>query len=217
MVMKLPLLLLGLALAAAPARAAGLKLRGGPRAENALRRFVETNPRLRARLAATAARQTAFMSQARDADLRDSVADAPAPETLKKQLAAASGARRWDLLSQLPGVEKPAPVSCPTLSECAAPDLAAEAPDASAVSESLRRLVRPWMLLQHARRSALELKPLDGPGDAVLAVRLKGRGQPTLTLNVTPNAYGGFKVWYAEPFVLASLYGRERDAALSGR
>jgi hypothetical protein len=211
------LAVLCLAVAAAPAGAAGLRLKGGPRAENALRVFVRENPKLQARLAAAAEREKAFLAAARDPDLRDSVAAAPDPGALKAELAAASGARRWELLSGLPGVQAPAPADCLTLSSCATPELAADAADAGSVPDALRRLVRPWMLLQQARGSSVTLVPADGPGDAVLAVELKGRHQPTLTLNVTPCALGGFKVWYGEPFVLASLYGRERDAALSGR
>ncbi|MDE2490529.1 MAG: hypothetical protein KGM24_06750, partial [Elusimicrobia bacterium] len=147
------------------------------------------------------------------AGLRDSVAAAPAPASLEKALARASGAKRRALLSRLPGMEALPPSDCATLSACSQPELERDVADAELLPDALRRLVRPWMLLQKARGSALELKSITGPGDAVLAVRLKGRGQPTLTLHVTPGL-GGYRVWYAEPFVLASLYGRERDAAL---
>jgi hypothetical protein len=34
---------------------------------------------------------------------------------------------------------------------------------------------------------------------------------------VSPRLLGGFKVWFDEPLVLASVYGRERDAALKSR
>ncbi|MDE2491253.1 MAG: hypothetical protein KGM24_10425, partial [Elusimicrobia bacterium] len=71
-------LVLTAALAATPALAArdAVRLKGGPKAEDVLRRFVETSPALKARLAAAAARESALLADAR-AGLRDSVAAAP--------------------------------------------------------------------------------------------------------------------------------------------
>jgi len=70
------------------------------------------------------------------------------------------------------------------------------------------------MLLQQARGSSVEITPAT-TGDAVLTLKLKGLDAPPLTLNVSPRLLGGFKVWFDSPLVLASLYGRERDAALT--
>jgi hypothetical protein len=84
---------------------------------------------------------------------------------------------------------------------------------ADTLPEELRRLVRPWMLLQEARGSDLELIPVTAAGDAVLTLKLKDLKQE-LTLNVSPRLFGGFKVWFEQPLVLASLYGRERDALM---
>lgn len=213
--MKLSLFLLA-ALAAAPALAADkpLFLSGGPSAEDALRRFVDRDPRLKAKLDEAARRQEALLAAGRDPDLRDSVSDAGGPDELKRRIAQASGPGRAALISQLPGLQAPPAPTCPALTECAAPEFSATAADAAAVPETLRRMVRPWILLQAARGSKVELTPAEGEGDAVLNVGLKGLSAAGLTLNVAPDAAGGFKVWFGRPQEVASLYARERDAAL---
>ena len=196
--MKLSLLLLLLAATvSAPARAADkpLFLTGGPKAEDALRRFVERDPRLKAKLDEASQREEALLAAGRDPDLRDAVSD------------------RGSLLQRLPGLQAPAAPNCRALSECANPELSAQVADAALLPDALRSLVRPWMLLQQARGSEVELITAEGTGDAALKVALRGLSLAPLTLNVTPNS-GGFKIWFDRPQELASLYVRERDAAL---
>jgi hypothetical protein len=98
--------------------------------------------------------------------------------------------------------------SCPT------PELALDVLDPAQLPDSVRRLVRPWLVLQQARGSALVLTPVDGPGDAALSVKLKGLEPAPLIINVSPRLLGGFKVWVERPLYLAALYGREREAVL---
>jgi hypothetical protein len=200
--MKLSLLLLAAALAA-PVRAADkpLFLTGGPKAEDALRRFVERDPRLKARLDEASRREEILLAADRDPELRDAVSDG-------------SRLDRAALLQRLPGLKAPEAPVCRALSECAAPELSVEVADAALLPDALRRLVRPWMLLQQARGSDVKLVPAEGTGDAALTVALKGLASAPLTLNVTPNRPGGFTVWFDRPRELAALYVRERDAAL---
>jgi hypothetical protein len=190
-----------LALLALPA-AAQVSL-AGPKAEDRLRRFVSENAALRARLDDAARREEAFVADLRESALRD----------------AFSGDRlRRGFVEGLPGMSKPAPgAPCRSLSECAVPDLALAADDAATLPETVRRLVRPWLLLQQARGSRVDLTPVEGPGDAALLVRLRDSDAAPLVVNVTPRLLGGFKVWLDRPFVLAALYDRERSAALSSR
>lgn len=211
-----PALLLAVLAVALPVRAADkpLRLSGGPKSEDALRRFIAGDKRLKAKLDDAAAREEAFLAESRDSDLRDAVSDTNPADELKKELASASGAGRVRALEQLPGMKAPAAPDCASLSDCATPDLAADVPDAERLPDALRRLVRPWMLLQQARGSEAVVTPVDGSGDATLTVTLKDCDAAPLTLNVSPRLLGGFKVWYDQPLVLASLYGRERDAAL---
>ena len=201
--MKLSLFVLLAAAAAAPARAADkpLFLTGGPKAEDALRRFVERDPKLKAKLDEASQREGKIVASFREPDLRDSVAD--------------DG--RGALISRLPGMKAPAAPTCRTLSECDKPDLSAEVSDSSLVPDALRRIVRPWMLLQQARGTEVELSSLSGAGDAALRVGLKGLSAAPLTVNVAPGAAGGFKVWFDRPLELAALYVRERDAALKSK
>jgi hypothetical protein len=200
--MKLTLLLLAAALAA-PVHAADkpLFLTGGPKAEDALRRFVERDPKLKAKLDDAAQREEKNVAALRDPDLRDSVADTG----------------RSGLLSRLPGMKAPPPPTCLALADCAKPDLSAEVSDASLVPDALRRLVRPWMMLQQARGSEVVLSAETGAGDAALKVGLKGLSAAPLTVNVAPGAAGGFRVWFDRPQELAALYVRERDAALKAK
>ena len=197
--MKLSLLFLALTVVA-PVRAADkpLFLTGGPKAEDALRHFVERDPRLKAKLDAASQREETLIAADREPDLRDSVSDG----------------NRLALLQRLPGLKAPAAPTCRALSECADPELSVEVADAELLPDALRRLVRPWMLLQQARGSKVELTPAGGMGDAALYVALKGLASSPLTLNVAANRPGGFKVWFDRPQELAALYGRERDAAL---
>ena len=200
-----PALLAGLVFAvlgAQTASAQSIRLPRGPKAEDVLRRFIEQDARLKARLA-----------EARDSDLRDSIADKSGPEELKRRLAQASGARRESIIEQFPGMKAPAAPVCRSLGDCAVPELALDVADSARLPDSVRQLVRPWMLLQQARGSSVVITPAQ-TGDAVLTLKLKGLDAAPLTLNVSPRLLGGFKVWFDSPLVLASLYGRERDAAL---
>lgn len=212
--MKLPLLLLAL-FASAPVRAADkpLFLTGGPKAEDALRRFVERDPKLKAKLDAAAQRESVILAANRDADLRDSVSDG-GPGQLKRRLETAAPADRAALLAQLPGVRAPETPNCLVLSDCAEPRLSASVSDPALLPDALRRMVRPWMLLQQARGSKIELTPAEGPSDAALRVGLKGLSTEPLTLNVAPGDAGGFKLWFDRPEELAALYARARAAAL---
>lgn len=212
--MILPLLLL--ATLSAPSRAADkpLFLTGGPKAEDALRRFVERDPRLKAKLDAAAGREEALLAAGRDPDLRDAVAAPNDPEELTRRLETASGPERRILLSGLPGLKAPAAPTCLALSECAEPELSVSVDDAALLPDALRRLVRPWMLLQQARGSKIVLTAADGDGDAALKVGLKGLTAEPLTVDVTPSPAGGFKVGFERPRELAALYAREREAAL---
>ncbi|OGS01411.1 MAG: hypothetical protein A2V88_13820 [Elusimicrobia bacterium RBG_16_66_12] len=202
--MKLALLV-GLVFAALGAQAAparSIRLTRGPKAEDVLRRFVERDPSLKARFDDAAKREESFLAEVRDSDLRDSVADKSGTEELKLRL------------SQFPGMKAPQAPVCRSLGDCAVPELALDVADSARLPDSVRRLVRPWMLLQQARGSSVEITPAS-TGDAVLTLKLKDLDAPPLTLNVSPRLLGGFKVWFDQPLVLASLYGRERDAALT--
>lgn len=192
------LLLLAVAL---PSSAATLRLSGGAKSEDALRRFVEGDARLKARFDDAARREEAFLAENRETDLRDAVADF-------------TPARRADLIGMMPGMRVPPAPKCSTLSDCPVLDLADDAPDAASLPDAVRRLVRPWMLLQQARGSKVVLTPVEGEGDAALRLTLQDLDAPALTINVTPKLLGGFKVWFDQPLMLAALYGRERDAAL---
>lgn len=213
--MKLPLLLLAAATLAAPAFAADkpLFLTGGPKAEDALRRFVERDPKLKARLDEASQRQEKILASQREPDLRDAVSDAGGPDAFKRKLAQASAPERAALIQRLPGLKAPPSPSCRALAECASPDLSVQVADSALLADAVRRLVRPWMLLQQARGSEVALTPADGAGDAAVKVGLKGLSPAPLTLNVTPNS-GGFKVWFERPEETAALYARERAAAL---
>jgi hypothetical protein len=213
--MKLFLLLFAAA-AAVPVRAADkpLFLTGGPKAEDALRRFVERDPRLKVKLDEASRREEVLLARDREPDLRDSVSDLNGPDQLKQRLAQASATDRAALLRQLPGLKAPDAPSCRALTECSNPALSLEVADAELLPDAVRRLVRPWMLLQQARGSEVELTPASGTGDAALNVALKGVASAPLTLNVTANRPGSFTVWFDRPQELAALYVRERDAAL---
>ena len=192
---------LALLLLAGSSSAATVRLYGGPRSEDMLRRFVAQDGALKARLDEAVSRERAYVAEAMDSELRDSVAEPPTPERYKR------------MPERLPGMARVRSRACVTLSDCPTPDLALDVADSRALAESVRRLVRPWMLLQQARGKGLELRPVSA-GDAVLTLRLKGSKAAPLTLNVSPRLLGGFKVWFEQPLVLAALYGSERDALL---
>lgn len=212
--MRLSFLALACAVAAPASAAPGsVRLTRGPKAENALRRFVEESPRLKSRLDDAARREEFFLAESRESDLRDAVSDFSG-DALRRGLESSQGSRRKALLSALPGMAPASEPACRTVVDCAVPDLALDVPDARRLSDSVRRLVRPWMVLQQARGADIELSPLEGPGDAALALRLRGLEDQPLVLNVSPRLLGGFSVWFDRPFVLAALYDRERSSLL---
>ena len=213
------LLLLLSAAAALPAFAANppvVHLFDEARAEDKLRRFVESDQRLKTRLELTARREESYVSDMRDGNVRDALANRPNGDKLLTELETVTDDKRRDLLKHLPGMKTPPTPSsfCHTVADCPNPDLALDVADARALPESLRRLVRPWMVLQLARGSDADVSTLDGPGDATVSVRLHDSKIEPLIVNVTPNLLGGFKVWFERPLVLAALYDREREAVL---
>jgi|GEM_PF-3925479 len=193
-------LLLGLVALAAPSMAANsVRLNGKPQDEAALLRFLSENPRVKARLDAAIRQEAALKPLAEETDLRDAVAD------------------RTGALDHGAGRGVPAPSSCRTLSDCAAPELATEAATAAELPQSIARIVRPWVLLQQARGGSLAVAPAAAPGDAALVLTPRGLRTAPLTVHVTARPLGGFDVWLERPFELAAVYGDARGAALEPR
>ncbi len=212
--MKVSFLLLALALPAAAAPQS-VRLSGGAKAEDKLRRFVSQDARLKARLDEAARREEFYIAEARESDLRDAVSDADSGNHLRSALEKTASSKRQNLLETLPGMKAAATPACHTLAACPIPELALDVADAGRLPDSMRRLVRPWMVLQNARGSSVELSAVDGPGDAALSVTLTNLDAQPLIINVSPRLLGGFKVWFERPLVLAALYGREREAVLN--
>ncbi len=207
-----------LSLLAVPALSAPspVRLSGGVKAEDRLRRFVEQDAALKARLDDAIRREEAFVAESRETDLRDAVSDFSG-DRLHAALEAGTAEKRRAAVASLPGMgAAPAPAAlCRTIVDCPNPELAADVADSRALAESVRRLVRPWMVLQQARGSEAVISAIDGPGDAAISVKLKDLDAQPLIINVSPRLLGGFKVWFERPLVLAALYGREREAILS--
>lgn len=208
----LPLLLALLALSARAEPPAAFELKGGAKAEESLRRFIGSDPAVQARLADASARSQAMTEELRSSDLRDALAEGR-PEVVEQPPADASGEERAAFLEGLPGMRALPGSACRSLADCATPEMSVEVTEGRWLPDALRRLIRPWMLLQRARRSSLELSPR-AEGDAVLAMKLRGIDAPPMTLQVTPSPLGGFTVGFARPEGLADLYARERAAAL---
>ncbi|MDP3543689.1 MAG: hypothetical protein Q8T11_14570 [Elusimicrobiota bacterium] len=212
--MKTALFLLVVLAVPALAAPSAVRISGGKKAEDKLRRFVEQDERLKARLDEAVRREEYYLAEARESDLRDAVSDTHYGDNLRSGLEKSVGERRKDILSGLPGMRAAAAPACRDLVACPNPELALDVADAGQLFDSVRRLVRPWMILQQARGSAVELTPVDGPGDAALSVKVKGLDSQPLIINVSPRLLGGFKVWLERPLYLAALYGHERDAVL---
>lgn len=194
--------------AAAPAPKT-LRLAAGAKAENRLRRFLEQDASLKARFDDAARREEAYLAESRESGLRDSIADFSGEELRQR-----FSADKRRLAQSLPGMDAAPATGCRDLAACPIPELAVEASDARGLADAVRGLVRPWMLLQAARGTTLELVSADGPGDAALVMRLKDLDAAPITVNVSPRLLGGFRVWLDRPLVLAAIYDRERSAAL---
>ncbi|PIR16169.1 MAG: hypothetical protein COV48_10400 [Elusimicrobia bacterium CG11_big_fil_rev_8_21_14_0_20_64_6] len=212
--MKMSLFLSLLLAAPTFAAAASVRISGGSKAENKLRLFIEQNAQLKAHLVDASRREEAYLAEVRESDLRDAVSDIHSGDNLRSALERTEGEKRAALLQTLPGMKPAAVPVCRTVASCPTPDLALDVADAEHLPDSMRSLIRPWMVLQQARGSSVILSPLEGPGDAALSVKLKGLDVAPLIINISPRLLGGFKVWIERPLFLAALYGRERDAVL---
>lgn len=210
--MRQGLLLLTL-VAAVPAFAGPMRLKGGAKAEEKLHRFVSQDEKLNARLKDVIRREDRFVAEARESDLRDAVSDSSIND-LHTSLEKTNGEKRKALIETLPGMKALSGPTCATLAACATPDMAIEISDASNLPDSLRLMVRPWMTLQQARGSEIEVLTAEGDGDAALIVKLEGVSVQPLVLNVSPHLIGGFTVWFDQPEAAAELYARERAAIL---
>lgn len=182
-------------LCGAVTQASALRLGAGPKADDKLRRFVAENRDLRSRLDDAMRREALFRLEAGETDLRDAVAD---PIHSKEEL-----------IEKLPGMKVPPASKCPTFDACHQPEFAEAVEHSELLPDAIRRLMRPWMLLQDARGYKTEVTP-STKDDALLIVTLKGLSDAPLVLNVSPRLLGGFNVWFDEPARLASLYERER-------
>lgn len=210
--MRTSLLLLSV-LVVAPAFAGSVRLKGGQKSEDKLRKFVDQNAQLKARLDDAVKRETAFVAEARES-LRDAVSDT-APEEISAEAAKSTGEKRKAVLEALPGMKAVSGPVCATLADCASPAMSIEVADARNIPDSIRLMVRPWMALQQARGSEIEIAPAEGNGDAALTVKLKGVETHPLVLNVSPHLLGGFTVWYDQPQVSAAVFARERAAVIA--
>lgn len=210
--MRTSLLLLSVVVAA-PAFAGPIRLKGGAKSEEKLRSFIISDAKLRARLDDAAKREAAFVAEARESDLRDAVSDTAASD-IPVALTQTTGEKRKAVLEAMPGMKAVYGPFCATLTVCASPEMSVEVPDSRELSDTIRAMVRPWMVLQQARGSEIAVSPAEGAGDAALIVTLKGVDAQPLTLNVSPHLLGGFTVWYDQPQVAAGLYARERSAVL---
>jgi hypothetical protein len=189
---------LALLLLASPAfSATTIRLGAGAKAEDKLRRFVANDKGLRSRLDDAMRREALFREEARETGLKDAVAD--------------DAKSREELIAEMPGMKMPPPAICATLAECHLPESAEVVPDAELLPDAVRRLMRPWLLLQEARGYKTEVTP-SAKGDALMVATLKGMDAPPLVLNVSPRLLGGFNVWFDEPARISELYERERAA-----
>lgn len=179
---------------------------GGPKSDAELHNFLSDDESLQSRLNDIATVEDALLIDRREADLRDAPRDADSPVTPPPPKAVADS---------LPGVKPVVP--CESLQDCATPELATNVFAAKEISEGLGRLLKPWVILQKARHSELSLTSVDSPASAVLAMRLDDVDTGTIYFNVTSLDNGGFKVWASEPLVLAALYAKERETALSSK
>ena len=211
--MSMRLTLLLALVVASPAFAGPVHLKGGSKSEEKLRRFVSQDAKLKARIQDAIKREERFVAEARESDLRDAVSDTSVND-LHTQLEKTTGEKRKAVLEALPGMKALGGPACATLADCAEPAMAIEVPDARNLSDSLRQMVRPWMTLQQARRSEIEIVTAEGAGDTALIVSLKGVDAKPLMLNVSPHLIGGFSVWFDQPEAAAALYAREREAVL---
>ena len=210
--MRSTLLLLSVVMAV-PVFAGPVRLKGGSKSENKLRRFVENDAKLKARIQDAIKREERFVAEARESDLRDAVSDASLND-FHAQLERTTGEKRKAVLESLPGMKAYGGPACATLAACVEPDMSIEVSDSGDVPGTLRRMIRPWMTLQQERRSEIQVVTAEGEGDAALIVKLKGLNAPPLMLNVSPHLLGGFSVWFDQPEDAAALYARERAAVL---
>ncbi len=205
-------LLLNLILVA-PAFAAStpqsVRIAGGVKAEKILRHFITHDVRLKARFKEAARYEKSAIAEAEKSGLRDAVSDTSSRDNPRSDFE-----KRKDLLENFPGMKAAVVSACRTIATCPIPDLALDVADAKRLPDSVRRLVRPWMALQQARGSEVELTSIDGPGNAALSIKLKDINVQPLILNISPRLPGGFKVWFERPLVLASLYSHERETVL---
>ena len=211
--MRQSLVLLLTIAAAVPSFAGPVRLKGGATSEEKLRRFVSQDAKLAARLKDAVRREERFVAEARESDLRDAVSD-NSVDDLRAKLEKTGGEKRKAILETLPGMKALGGPACATLADCPSAETAIEVSDARDLPDSLRRMVRPWMTLQQARGSEIEVVTAEGANDTALIVKLKGVNAVPLLLNVSPHLIGGFSVWFDQPEAAAELYARERAAVL---
>jgi hypothetical protein len=188
--------------------------RQAPKADNRVRAWLEEQPQLRKNLAAAVERADSYRPVP-DPDLRDSISDLSTG--LRERIESSQGADRRALLANLPGLKASDLPGCSTLDDCPQPLLALDVEDSAQLRPAIRSLVRPWLLLAQARRSAVSLEAATQGSDRALALSLPGLSLRDVGVNVAARPEGGFHVWMDQALVLASIFAQERESLLARR
>lgn len=145
------------------------------------------------------------------ADLKDAVASPAAG--LRGDIAKAEGRERQKLADRLPGMSADPFNSCRALETCRA-RTSFHVESEGLVSDAVAGLVRPWIIVEKARSSALSFEPAKDAGDKILDLTVPTAPAAGLAVRVAPVASGGFDVWLTGKADPAELFKKERAAAL---
>lgn len=188
------------------AQSASLKLRSAEpasQAEARLGAWLDAQPAI-ARKISQADSEASLLAaiMAPESDLRDALSDRPAPKDERERL------------QSMPGMTAKPQAGCVTLQDCANPPLALDAADAAALRPALRRLLRPWLLLQQAGQGKIKIDAVAGEDARLLELTWAKTSLKKVALSVRPKPEGGFRLWLDRPFELADHYNAGREAAL---
>ena len=136
-------------------------------------------------------------------DLRDAVAAAASPDSLRRRL-----------VGHLPGMA-PEPFNLyGCLERSPEAPLSLHVEDEILIPDAIVALVRPWIALQKARGTPLEFEAPAAAPEPLVRAALEGLAPNVLAVDVARVSTGGYDVFLRGGAELAKLYSRERSAIL---
>ena len=115
-------------------------------------------------------------------------------------------------LERMPGMTADPLASCQTLEQCPKAILTLRVDDPKDLRPAIVAMIRPWMLLQQARKKELIINIAAQDEDRLLAMGVEGLILPSIELYVEPSHNGSYSLSFRSSADIATIYEAARSS-----